>query len=206
MGKPRTKTRVLREKMRAAAKQSKQTTLDKLPRAPKRAIAKEADSERKKQIAIAEIDTTTREDELELRVGFRLFPSRSSFSKITVELYFDEQKIHTKSISIPQSPLAGDELELPPFALDMKGIAAGLHTIRVEMFELWSSEEKLNCTSKEATVDYVPVRREDRLIKVPIVKSVAGDDLTVVTDSEKDIYREIGESMRNEENSKRDEW
>jgi hypothetical protein len=88
----------------------------------------------------------------------------------------------------------------------MKGIAAGSHTIRVEMYELWSSGEKLTCTAKEATIEYVPVRREDRLIKVPIVKSVAGADLTVVTDSEKDIYREIDDSMRNEEASKRDEW
>lgn len=200
------KTQRLREKVRDAVKQSKQMTFDNLQEALKKESVETAVPKQKKQIVIGEIGTVAKEDELELKVGFRLFPSRNSFSKITVELYFDEQKIHTRSISIPNGPLARDELELPPFVLDMKGIAAGSHTIMVEMYELWSSGEKLNCTAKEATIEYVPVRREDRLIKVPIVKSVAGADLTVVTDSEKDIYREIDESMRNEEASKRDEW
>lgn len=200
------KTQRLREKMRTAIKQSKQTTLDNLPEAPEKQRAKVVVPGQKKQIMIGEIGTVTKEDELELKVGFRLFPSRNSFSKIAVELYFDEQKIHTKSISIPMSPLARDELELPPFVLDMKGIAAGSHMIKVEMYELWSSGEKLNCTSKEATIDYVPVRIEDRLIKVPIVKSVAGTDLAVVSDSEKEIYREIEEESKREEISKRDEW
>ncbi len=192
--------------MRDAVKQSKQMTFDNLQEADKKESVETVVPKQEKQIVIGEIGTVAKEDELELKVGFRLFPSRNSFSKITVELYFDEQKIHTRSISIPKGPLARDELELPPFVLGMKGIAAGSHTIMVEMYELWSSGEKLNCTAKEATIEYVPVRREDRLIKVPIVKSVAGADLTVVTDSEKDIYREIDESMRNEEASKRDEW
>lgn len=200
------KTQRLREKMRDAVKQSKQMTFDNLQEADKKESVETVVPKQEKQIVIGEIGTVAKEDELELKVGFRLFPSRNSFSKITVELYFDEQKIHTRSISIPKGPLARDELELPPFVLGMKGIAAGSHTIMVEMYELWSSGEKLNCTAKEATIEYVPVRREDRLIKVPIVKSVAGADLTVVTDSEKDIYREIDESMRNEEASKRDEW
>jgi hypothetical protein len=200
------KTQRLREKMRDAVKQSKQMTFDNLPEADKKESVETVVPKQEKQIVIGEIGTVAKEDELELKVGFRLFPSRNSFSKITVELYFDEQKIHTKSISIQKSPLARDELELPPFVLDMRGIAAGSHAIKVEMYELWSSGEKLNCTAKETTIEYVPVRRDDRLIKVPIVKSVAGADLTVVTDSEKDIYREIDESMRNEEASKRDEW
>jgi hypothetical protein len=88
----------------------------------------------------------------------------------------------------------------------MNGIAAGSHAIKVKMYELWSSGEKLNYTSKEVTVEYVPVKREDRLIKIPIVKSVAGADLAVVSDSGKDIYREIDENTRKEAVSKRDEW
>jgi hypothetical protein len=74
------------------------------------------------------------------------------------------------------------------------------------MYELWSSGEKLTCASKEVTIEYFPLRREDRLIKIPTVKSVAGADLSVVSDSEKEIYREIEENMKREEASKRDEW
>jgi hypothetical protein len=38
-----------------------------------------------------------------------------------------------------------------------------------------------------------------RLIEIPIVIRVAGADLTVVSDSEKDLYRELEESMKKEE-------
>jgi hypothetical protein len=167
---------------------------------------KKAESAAKKQIVITEISTATREDELELNIGFRLLPSKNSFSSITAELFFDDQKIHNKRIKILPSSLVRDELELPQFVLGMKGIEAGTHRIKVKMFEQWDSEEKLTEASKEITVYYIPVVRVDRLIKVPIVKSVAGEDLAVVSDSEKEIYREINESMKQEESSKRDEW
>ena len=44
------------------------------------------------------------------------------------------------------------------------------------------------------------------MIKVSTVKSVAGKDLVVVSESEKDIYREIDENIRKEAVSKRDNW
>ena len=56
------------------------------------------------------------------------------------------------------------------------------------MYEPWSSGEKLNFTSKEMSVQYVPKTREERLVKIPTVKSVAGSDLTVVSSSAKNIY------------------
>jgi hypothetical protein len=55
-------------------------------------------------------------------------------------------------------------------------------------------------------VDYVPVRREDRLVGVPFVKSVAGADLVVVSDSEKSLLREMEEEMKKEDLSRRDGW
>ena len=48
--------------------------------------------------------------------------------------------------------------------------------------------------------------REDRLVRIPIIKSVAGADLATVSDGEKNIYREIEENMKKEENSRRDDW
>jgi hypothetical protein len=204
MGKS-TKTLRVRERMRTAVKQSKQATLDSLRDVPQKESAKEIDSNQKKQIAVTKIDTETREDELALKVEFKLLPSRATFSKITSELYFDGQKLKTVYISISQGPLTSGIFELNP-VLDMKGINAGPHKIKVEMHELWSSGEKLSLTSKEVTVEYVPRSREDRLIKIPIVKSIAGTNLTIASDSEKSIYREIDESIRKELISKRDEW
>ncbi len=74
------------------------------------------------------------------------------------------------------------------------------------MYELWSSGEKLNFTSKEITVQYVPQTIADRLVKIPTVKSVAGSALVVVSSSEKNIYREIEKDQKQEFMSKRDEW
>ncbi len=147
----------------------------------------------------------TREDELALKVGFRLLPSKAAFSKVKLDLSFDGQQISSVSIRVIQSPLARDDFELSP-VLDMKGIPAGSHIIKVEMYELWSTGERLCQAAKEVSVDYVPQTRESRLIKVPIVKSVAGANLAVVSESEKDIYREIEENMKKELVSKRDEW
>jgi hypothetical protein len=88
----------------------------------------------------------------------------------------------------------------------MTGIGKGQYIFRVEMYELWGSGEKLTHASKEATVEYVPLRREDRLVRIPIIKSAAGTDLTIVSDAEKNIYREMEESMKKEAASKRDNW
>ncbi len=202
MGKS-TKSKRLREKRQVVVKQFKQTTLDSLPKMPKKECRVESAPE--KQIAITEISTLTREDELVLKVGFKLFPSNTIFSKITADLYFDEHKIESLHIRILQGPLATDNLEFTS-VLGMKGISVGSHVIKVEMYELGASEEKLTYASKELTIEYVPVKREDRLTKVPIVKSVAGADLAVVSASEKDIYREIEAYRKKELKSERDEW
>ena len=63
------------------------------------------------------------------------------------------------------------------------------------MYEPWASGEKLTTISKEVCFDYVPVKREDRLIRVPIVKSVAGADLHIVSETQKNIYSEIEEEL-----------
>jgi hypothetical protein len=56
------------------------------------------------------------------------------------------------------------------------------------------------------TVDYVPQTRESRFVKVPILKSVAGTDLVVVSELEKNIYRGIEKNNEEEQLSKRDSW
>ena len=98
----------------------KQLTLDNLPNVKEKTIQLHA-SINAKRIVITEINTFTKEDELELKVGFTLFPSKESFSKLKLDLWFDDQQIKSFLIMIPQSPLAKDEFDLTP-VLDMKGI------------------------------------------------------------------------------------
>jgi len=199
-----TKSQRLREKTRFDIKYSKQTTLDNPPELQKKEPVKTIELVPKKQLEVTEISTSTREDELVLKVDFRLLPSRASFSRVTADLYFDEQKIDSLRLRILQGPLAVGDSEFSS-VLDMTGIEAGQHVLRVEMYELWSGE-KLTSTSKEVPATYVPVKREDRLIRIPIIKSVAGTDLEIVSDSERSIYREIEEEMKKEAFGKRDQW
>jgi len=184
---------------------SEQLTLDNLPDTSKKERTKTDTQIRGKQITIIEICSQTKEDELALKVSFKLFPSKAAFSKVQSNLWFDNQQISSVSIRILQGSLAADEFELTP-VLDMKGIPAGTHSIRVEIFELWGSAEKLLETTCEVAVDYVPLARECRLVRVPIVKSVAGTGLVVVSELEKDIYCEIEKTTKKEYISKRDNW
>ena len=149
--------------MHAAVKHSKQSTLDSLPNPPLKEFSKAVEFEHKKQIII-EVGTVTKEDELALEVGFRLVPSKLAFSKVTSDLYFDGQKLNSVYISIPQSQIAANEFTFTP-VLDMKGICAGSHIVKVEMYELWSSGEKLTCSSREVAVNYAPINKEDRFIR-----------------------------------------
>lgn len=58
------------------------------------------EARQKRQLVLTEIAGLTEEDELALRVGFRLLPSRNAFSKIIADLYFDGQKLDSLRISI----------------------------------------------------------------------------------------------------------
>ncbi len=183
-------------------KPHKQFTLDNLPNMPIKRLDK---SVPQKQITIIEIQTILRENELAINVGFKLFPSKTYFSKVKLDLWFDNQQISSGLIRIPQGPLSADELDFPA-VLDMTGIVAGSYLIRVEMYELWSDEEKLSFAQKEIIVKYLPQKRESRLIKIPIVKSFGEPSLSVVSESDKNIYREIEETNKKESDSKRDDW
>jgi hypothetical protein len=193
-----------RELMQADVSQSKQSTLDDL--SFQFNITKTEETFKPaKEIIVDNISYTIKEDDLALKVEFSLLPSKTSFLKINLDLYFDDQLINSTTLCIPQSALLSDNLEFSQI-LDMKGIAAGNYLIRVEMYELWESSEKLCFSAKEIVVEYVPQSRESHLVKFPIVKSVAGNDLVVVSSSAKNIYREIEQDQKQEAISKRDEW
>lgn len=190
--------------MKAEVKQGKQSTLEDLSFQFNINRSKEATAPTK-AIVINRIADVTKEDELALKIEFTLLPSKASFSKINLDLYFHEQLLNSTPLCIPQSSLLNDSFEYS-LILDMKGIPEGSYLFKVEMYELWSSGEKLNFTEKEVVVQYVPQTRESRLVKIPTVKSDVGAGLTVVSSAPKTIYREIEEDMKKESASKIDEW
>ncbi len=190
----------LRDKTLVDVKKSKQSTFDRLPQ---RKISP-ASSQIQKSIVIAQLGHTIKEDELELSITFRLLPSKNVFSNLMLELFFDNDKLGPHLINIPPSQLLGDELEFP-IMLDMKGITPGPHTIKAEIYELWNTNEKLTSTSKYVIVQYSPARKEDRYVKVPIVKKIDGAFRIILPD-EKQLYQELGKSQQQELNTKRDQW
>ena len=192
-----------REIMAVDVKQAKQSTLEDLSFQFNINRNKES-IKSTKEIVINSVSETTREDELAFKVEFRLLPSKVSFSKVNLDLYFQEHLLNSTTISIPQSTRLNDTFEFL-LILDMKGIGPEEYLFRVEMYEPWTSGEKLNFTAKEIAVQYVPQTKEARLVKIPTVKSVAGTDLTVVSSSAKNIYREIEQDQKQEAISKRDE-
>jgi hypothetical protein len=185
-------------------KTTKQFTLDSLPDArPKNAIdiIKQPQEE---TLTITQIETTTKEDELALKIAFKL-PAKKTFSRVQSDLWFDREHVGSALIRMLQGPLATVESEFSA-VLDMKGVPGGLHIIGVEMYGLWDRDEKLCRAIQEITVDYVPQTRQSRLVRVPTVRSVVGADLTVVSELEKSIYRDIEKTVKIEHSSKRDNW
>lgn len=193
-------------KMPPDPKNTKQYTLDNLPVPRAKDAIDIIKPSQEKQITITQIEPAIKEDELALKIAFRLMPSKAAFSRLKSDLWFNKEQISSVVIKVLQGPLATDESEITA-TLDMKGIAAGKHTVTVELYEWWDSTgEKLWYTAKEAIIDYVPKTRQERLVKVPIVRSVLGADLAVVSHVDKDIYSSIEKASKEEQLSKRDEW
>jgi hypothetical protein len=189
----------IREKTLVDINKSKQATFDNLPKNTD--IAKE--SKPNKSIVI-QLSYATKEDELDLSISFRLLPSRMHFSNLQLDLYFDSSKVNSYLIAIPPSRLLSDELEFP-ISLDMTGICQGEHVIKVELVEKWETGEILAHASKYVVMQFSPVRKEERYVKVPLVRKIDGAFRIVMAD-EKELYRELEKGNRQELNSKRDKW
>jgi hypothetical protein len=154
-----------------------------------------------KQIIISRLDLVTKYDEIVLTVEFALVPSKTAFSKVRSTLWFDNQEVKSDLITIPQSLGGADEFQLN-YTLDIRGISAGVHSIKAELCDLFYP-----CSAiKEEHVDYVPLDRKAAYRKIPIAKKVAGGDFTIVSSSDKEIYTDIEQARKSELDSKRDKW
>ena len=194
------KKQQLRERTLADISKSKQLTLDRLPEQK----AKPAMHRNEKSIEIFQLEYAIKESDLELTVAFRLFPSKNSFSNLTLELHFDEANLQSYLIGVPPSQLLSDVLEFP-IDLDIKGISPGPHTVKVELYERWETGEKLTTASRYVIVDYSPTRREDRYVKVPIVRKIDGA-FRIILPNEKEFYEQLERDHHKEQKSKRDYW
>lgn len=140
-----------------------------------------------------------------LDVEFKLAPDKNAFSKIKSDLWFDKKRTKSVIFDILHSFGTTEEFTLKA-AVDMNGMEPGPHAVKVEMYELPSSGQICAYTLKEATIEYLPQKRESKPKRVPIVKRIEGEGIAVVSESEKDIYRKIEETMEKDVISKRDEW
>jgi hypothetical protein len=180
----------------------KQLALDSLPH---KQLKSTFGSNPKKQILITQMVTQTGIGELTLTIEFKLLPFKTAFSKLKTDLRFDDNIISSVSLRVPQRALAADTFEISS-VLDMNGIAAGPHVLKVELYELWNSDERVCEDAQMLFIDYVPQTRESHLVKVPIVKRVAGADLAVASDTEQDLYREMVQKEKRELLHRRDNW
>jgi len=183
-------------KRRGSSEQPQQLKLDGFP-----SELNEKPTRKSKQIIINSLDAVTKYDEMVLTVEFELVPSKIVFSKVRSTLWFDDQEIKSDLIGIPQGFGSSDEFQLN-YKLDMKGIKAGKHIIKTELHDLFSS-----CFAiEEKPIDYVPLDRKAAYRKIPTVKKNAGEDFTVVSNMEKEIYRDMEKASKSEFDSKRDKW
>ena len=189
----------IREKTLVEIKKSKQATFENLPRK----LDKTTEVKPNKSITI-QLNYTTKEDELDLSIGFHLVPSRMYFSNLILDLSFDNHKMNSYLISLPPSRLLSDELEFP-LTLDMKGIQAGEHVIKVEMAEKEETGEIIVHSSKYIILQYSPIHKQDRYVKVPIVRKIEGA-FRIILPEEKELYRELEKQQQKELNSKKDRW
>ena len=189
--------------MSKQTKPIKQLTFDNLPTTSTKQDTK-TNTTAQKQIYITHMETTTKIDELTLKVSFKLEPSWKTFSKIKAALFFENTHISTVRIQILQGPLATNESEYS-WIIDTKGITEGTYQLKVEMYETWHLDEKFCQTTREITVHYIPQTRQSRLIKIPLVKSVIGTDIAVISDQEKQLYVDMEKTIKKEQLNKRNE-
>lgn len=189
----------IREKTLVDINRSKQATFDNLPKNT------ETPKETKPQKSIIiQLSYKTKENELDLSISFRLFPSRMHFSNLLLDLYFDNNKINSYLIAIPPSRLLSDELEFP-ITLDMTGICQGEHVIKVDLADKWETGEILTHSSQYVVVQYSPIRREERYVKVPLVRKIDGA-FRIIMPEEKKLYQALEKGNRQELASKREKW
>jgi hypothetical protein len=188
----------LRIKTQVDINKAKQATFDNLPK------TQETHESKPQKSILLHLSHLIKENELNLSINFQLLPSRMHFSNLQLDLYFDNNKMNSYQIAIPPSRLLSDELEFP-IALDMTGICQGEHIIKVDLAEKWETGEILTHASQYVVVAYSPVRREERYVKVPIVRKVEGAFRIIMPD-EKELYDKIEQGKRQEAASKRDTY
>jgi hypothetical protein len=108
-----------------------------------------------KQLIVTRLEAETGINELTVKIEFALLPSKTFFSVVKFELSFDGHLIRSELFRIPQGALSASQFELMP-VLEMTSIAGGVHTVKVDLFEVFSNGKVGAKTCRTLTVDYVP--------------------------------------------------
>ncbi|KON33005.1 MAG: hypothetical protein AC479_05935 [miscellaneous Crenarchaeota group-6 archaeon AD8-1] len=184
---------------------SKQLRLDNLP-SEELASGKEV-LEQKRKISINNIclDLDFKRDELALKVDFSLLPSKVSFSKLKADLWFDNTKVKSVQFDILHTFGRTDDFSLRA-TLDFFGVKPGSHAVKVELYEVSSFRKNLAYAVKETTVEYNPPSKKERLKKVLAIQKVEGQGIAIVSENEKEIYKEIEDSIKETVAAKEDKW
>ena len=89
--------------------------------------------------------------------------------------------------------------------LSLRALPSGTYPVKVEIYELMSSQEKRGYAEKEVKVEYTPQTKKAKLREIPIVKKIEGEGIAIVSDIEKHIFKEMQEIVKKELTSKREE-
>ena len=161
----------------------------------------------KNQIIIntIELKLDYKRDKLALEAKFKLLPSKTAFSKIKADLWFDNTKIKSVLFNILHSLGSTAEFLLTT-TLKTNEVKPGPHAVKVEMVEVSIFRKTLACAIKETIVEYHPLSREERLRKVLTIKKIEDQGITVVSENDKEIYQELENSIKKIESTKQDKW
>jgi len=162
---------------------------------------KEKSPKKNKKIVINRINSVKKYDEIALAVEFQLVPSKKEFSRLRSSLWFDGQEVKSAIVTIPQGFGDSDEFQLK-LELDMRGISAGAHYVKIELQDLFSPCFAIS----QITIEYIPQDKKAKYRKIPIAKKLAGDDFAIISNSDKEIYLDINKKRKSELESKRDGW
>jgi len=155
-----------------------------------------------KAVTITDLNTMLKRQDLILNVKFKLAPSKRVFSRIKVDLYFDEECIKSFYLGVPYYFACKEELPIRS-VLSLKQVRAGKHTVKVELGGLWPLAGPSDF--KEATIDWYPTVRVPLVKVIPRVKKIEAPAIAVVTSEVKGLYEEMRKRWKRELIARREE-
>lgn len=152
-------------------------------------------------VTITDLSAKTKKKDVVVCASFKIAPSKRVFSRIKIGLYFDGESVKSFYAGIPYYYTQKKESSIRS-VLDLKHIAPGKHTLKVEISGLWHLARSPD--SKEVTFDYYPIVKERITRAIPAIKKIEGQGISIVTDEAKRLYKHMREYRKKELATHRD--